>query len=340
MNLQESRKRRKLKKRIAKTTGVLCLLTVLLCGWATYQSREKKDNTVETMRIADGKFFEQNQLQIEKIAAQYQKEKKRLEQEAQEQRLKELQEAPTYADRHVLAQIDKPQKREQRWKALAKLEELAETFPKMEEVLEHAEQYPDNLLEALSNNPEMIDFVLGFTEKKSEEPRLTEAEMAREYPLFLQWDPRWGYDDYGDDSVVGLAGCGPTCLSMALYSLTRDETLTPDRLAAYSMENEYYMYGTGTLWKLMEEVPLLYGVQWSDPDIDEEVMKKELDLGHVLICAVKGGDFTARGHFIMIYGYDENGFLVNDPNCATRSTQSWDFKIMKPQIKEMWSYSK
>lgn len=321
-------------------TGLLCLLTVLLCGWATYKSGEKRENAIEAISTIEGKFLEQNLAQIEKIAAQYQKEQERLQQEAKQQRLAELLETKTYADLQVLSAIDKPQKREQRWKALAKLEELSREFPKMEEVLENAAQYPDNLLEALSNNPEMIEFVLGFTEKKSEEPVLTEAEMAREYPLFLQWDPRWGYDYYGDDSVVGLAGCGPTCLSMVLYSLTRDETLTPDKLAAYSMENEYYMYGTGTLWKLMEEVPLLYGVQWSDPDIDEEVMKNELDRGHVLACAVRGGDFTARGHFIMIYGYDEMGFLVNDPNCATRSTQSWDFKTMKPQIKEMWSYSK
>ena len=333
MNIQQRRRRRKLKKRIRRMLGFLCLLTILFCSWGTYQSR-----TVEAESAADGEIFEQNLLQIKEMAENCEKEQERLQQEAKEQRLQELQETKTYAESQVLLQIDKPQKREQRWKALARLTELTETYPKIEEVLEQEEQYPDNLLEALSNNPEMIEFVLGFTEKKSEEPVLTEAEKVREFPLFLQWDPRWGYNYYGDDSVIGLAGCGPTCLSMVLYSLTRDEALTPDKLAEYSMENEYYMYGTGTLWKLMEEVPLSYGVQWSDPKIEEKSMKNELDQGHVFICAVRGGDFTARGHFIMIYGYDEKGFLVNDPNCATRSTQSWSFKTIKPQIKEMWSY--
>ena len=45
-------------------------------------------------------------------------------------------------------------------------------------------------------------------------------------PLFLQWDPRWGYTEYGEDSFLGLSGCGPTCLSMVLYYLTGDKSLT------------------------------------------------------------------------------------------------------------------
>ena len=41
--------------------------------------------------------------------------------------------------------------------------------------------------------------------------------------------------------------------------------------------------------------------------------------GKVLICSVKKGVFTAAGHFIVIYGYDEAGFKVNDRKCVARS---------------------
>ena len=51
-------------------------------------------------------------------------------------------------------------------------------------------------------------------------------------------------------------------------------------------------------------------------------MKAELDAGRFLICAMKKGDFTAAGHFIVVYGYDESGFLVNDPNCVAMESEN------------------
>lgn len=50
------------------------------------------------------------------------------------------------------------------------------------------------------------------------------------------------------------------------------------------------------------------------------------------------GDFTLEGHFIVIYGYDENGFLVNDPNCVSRSRKSWSFGELEGQVKNIWSF--
>lgn len=233
--------------------------------------------------------------------------------------------------------VEKPVKRNER-EVLERLGELAQENEIISEIYENVQRYPEKLLEALANNPEMADFVQGYTEEqKNEETSLTKNEMEQEYPLFLQWDPRWGYNEYGDDSNIGLAGCGPVSLSMAIYYLTGDETLTPAKIAAYSMENDYYMFGTGTRWSLIEEFPTLYGVSVSQPEIDEWSMKNELDKGNILICAVREGDFTAGGHFIVIYGYDADGFKINDPNCVARSRKRWTFERIKNQIKNVWS---
>ena len=244
-----------------------------------------------------------------------------------------------YVEKVGLVSVDTPVKRTDS-EVFLRLLELAEGNEKMQNILENKAAYPSNMLEALANNPEMTDFVLGYlsAEQKSN-GGLTESEMGQEHPLFLQWDPRWGYVSYGDDSNVGLAGCGSTSFSMAIYELTRDASLTPDLIAEYAMENGYYMSGTGTQWALMEDVPLQYGLTVDKPQIDEGAMKQELDDGHVLICAMRQGDFTAGGHFIVIYGYDENGFLVNDPNCVARSRQSWSFERIGGQIKQVWALS-
>lgn len=236
-----------------------------------------------------------------------------------------------------LETVEAPVKREP-GEVLQKLEELAESSALIGEILQNAADYPENMLEALANNPEMADFVSGYPASDgSVTGGLTEKEKQQEHPLFLQWDPRWGYVSYGDDSNIGLAGCGPVSLSMALYYLTGDETLTPDKIASYAMENGYYMSGTGTQWALMEDVPLLYGLQVDKPGISESYMKQELDAGHVLIAAMRQGDFTAAGHFIVIYGYDESGFWINDPNCVARSRTAWSYERIGEQMKQLWS---
>lgn len=210
------------------------------------------------------------------------------------------------------------------------------------EVLGEAErkQYPEKLLEALERNPELEDFVKGYLQSDgSVTGGFTAEELEKEFPLFLQWDSRWGYAPYGE-SNIGLSGCGPTCLSMVIYSLTQDVTATPDALAAFSMAEGYYIPNQGTKWDLMTEAPRQYGLTASQLSLDEKKMKRVLDNGGMIICSMRPGDFTTIGHFIVIYGYEKEGFRVNDPNSREKSSQLWTYDVLKGQIKNLWSYSR
>lgn len=250
----------------------------------------------------------------------------------------EKEEFVDYVSMCGLPQVDKPVKRTNR-EVLDRLEELAEDSELIDEIFQGHEQYSDDMLKALANNPEMADFAAGYpTARKVAQGGFTDSEKAQEFPLFLQWDPRWGYVEYGDDGSIGLAGCGPTCLSMVCWYLLEDETLTPDFIAQFSMENGYYVWGAGTAWALLEEFPAMYGVEVGQPGINERQMKAALDQGCVLICSMSPGDFTTGGHFIVIYGYDKDGFKVNDSNCVARSRRSWSFEEIGDQIKQVWSY--
>lgn len=223
---------------------------------------------------------------------------------------------------------------------LERLEDLGEESELIRQVAADSRSYPEKLLEALANNPELADFAAHYLEKKGTVTGegLTESEKEQDFPLFLQWDPRWGYLSYGDDSVVGLSGCGPTALSMVLYYLTGREELTPDRIAEYSMENGYYISGTGTAWLLLEDVPRRYGVSVDQPAPDAAALRQSLDGGAMVICSMGPGDFTIGGHFIVIYGYTEEGFLVNDPNCVARSGKVWTWAELRNQIKHVWAF--
>lgn len=43
---------------------------------------------------------------------------------------------------------------------------------------------------------------------------------------------------------------------------------------------------------------------------------------------------------MVVYGYDEEGFYINDSNCVARSREKWTYDRIKRQIKNIWVYSR
>lgn len=140
-----------------------------------------------------------------------------------------------------------------------RLAELALGNPDIAEIYAHRKEYPEEMLMALTFNQEMTEFVKGYLSSDSSVTGgISESEANQSFPLFLQWDNRWGYVPYGGLNI-GMSGCGPTCLSMVIFALTGDISATPDSFTDYSMKNGYYMEGTGTTWALMTDAPVIMG---------------------------------------------------------------------------------
>lgn len=242
----------------------------------------------------------------------------------------------SYLEQCELDYVELPAPRN-REEALEYLAELSEEFPEFAYVVENESLYSDGMLGTIANNPEMADYAYRYpTAEQVVTGGLTEEELAQESPLFLQWDIRWGFHPYGM-SVMGESGCGPTCLSMAVFYLTRNAEVTPDAVADYSMENRYYTKDIGTSWALMNDYPAEHGLHSYSIYRNQKEMKARLDDGDILILSVGPGHFTSGGHFIVIYDYDEEGFKVNDPRCIYRSRQSYPYKDIRKEIKNIWT---
>ncbi len=242
----------------------------------------------------------------------------------------------SYIEMYGLEHVDKPE-RLNKEQMLEKMAKLAEEHELVRQIYERMDLYSKEMLWNLVNNPEMAAYVIGSLEADgSVTGGFTEKELEEEFPLLLQFDPRWGYYEYGGKEM-GLSGCGPTCLSMAVLALTGFDSVTPDKIAAYSTEKGYYVENVGTAWALLDEFPALYGLSVENPGLTETEMKAALDEGKVLICSMREGVFTAGGHFVMFYGYDESGYKVNDPMCVARSRQTWTFEEFGNQIKRIWA---
>lgn len=83
-----------------------------------------------------------------------------------------------------------------------------------------------------------------------------------------------------------------------------------------------------------------FGLYSEELGLSESAMKSALDAGGMIILALGPGDFTTEGHFILVYGYGDNGFRLNDPNSMERSNRSWTYTELSKQIRNLWAVYK
>ena len=200
-------------------------------------------------------------------------------------------------------------------------------------------QYPKSLITLLETNPETEEFVLNYPLRKAEEMHLPEYSGLEAVPLFLQWDPRWGYETYGSD-FLAVTGCGPTCLAMAGYYLTGQETMNPKDVAAFAQKNGYYAKGYGSSWTLISQGGPELGLTVKELPLVKGKMVAALEAGDPVILAMGAGDFTTTGHYIVLTGMEDGLFRVNDPNSVLRSRQLWSYEQIEGQIRNIWRISR
>ncbi len=201
--------------------------------------------------------------------------------------------------------------------------------------------YPESMLMLLDKHPETIGFVLRYPEAYGKSHRIDMSQYANSgsVPLFLQWDERWGYIPYGTD-VAGVTACGPLCLSMVAFYLTGDENMSPDKMIQFSIDEGHCVPGNGSAWTLISKGAVKLGLNVKELPLVEGRIRKELESGNPVICVMGPGIFTTSGHYIVLTGYEDGKFRVNDPNSLVRSSQLWSYDEIQDQIRNLWAISK
>lgn len=198
-------------------------------------------------------------------------------------------------------------------------------------------QWPDKLIDLLERNPETKEYVLNYPLRKSEKPEvdLSAQTQSEAVPALYQWDARWGYAQY-NENLMGLSGCGPTCLSMVCLYVLKDPSLTPLYLAKFSEENGYCTKGQGSNWTLFSEGGPKLGMEVIEIPLDENRIIRNLEVGNPIVCSVGPGDFTSGGHYIVMVGYEDGKLRIHDPNSPARTAQLWEYEKIKDQIRNLW----
>ena len=167
---------------------------------------------------------------------------------------------------------------------------------------------PQSIMEFVEKYPEASSFALDWEKYHNKSRGISiDSEVKKgRYPLFIQWDKRWGYRTYGNGQFLGITGCGPTCLSMVYSGITGKADMNPYKMGCFSEENGYYVNGTGTSWSLMTDGAAGLGLK-SKQLKSQKALLKALSNGHPVIASVGAGDFTNAGHFILMTGLSDDG---------------------------------
>ena len=213
--------------------------------------------------------------------------------------------------------------------------------PSEKQVLKHQNQYSEELVTLLKENPEAEQFVADYSKygknhfKISLKSDYTEGEI----PYLCQWDKRWGYETF-NKNYMAITGSAPTCLSMVSVGLSGDLNANPLSIAQYLEENGYLDSEKQEALSFMTEGAEYFDVQGTEINITKAALTSALEANEPVIAQVKKGDFTNSDvHYIVIYALDENGnFKIHDPNSPKKSEESWDFATLKKQITHLLAY--
>jgi hypothetical protein len=127
---------------------------------------------------------------------------------------------------------------------------------------------------------------------------------------------------------------------MVAYYLTGDPNMSPDRIIKFSIEDGHCVPGNGSAWTLISKGAMKLGLNVKELPLVEALVRNELEKGNPVICVMGPGIFTTTGHFIVLTGYENGMYRINDPNSIERSNKLWHFGQFQDQIRNLWALSK
>ncbi len=161
----------------------------------------------------------------------------------------------------------------------------------------------------------------------------TDGATPVEY--YNQLDERWKNLPYGTDNIGGY-GCGPTSMAIVVSSLT-SETVDPPHMAQWSYEHGHWCSKSGSYRSLITYAAKAWGLNVENCSATEvQRIVDALSSGKLVVAIMGKGHFTANGHFMVLRGITADGrVLVADPASYSRSSQTWDIKLVLGEVSKV-----
>lgn len=87
----------------------------------------------------------------------------------------------------------------------------------------------------------------------------------------------------------------------------------------------------------MSEGAQKLGIDSTELPLDKQRVINNLEVGNPVVCIMEPGDFTKKGHFIVMTGIENGKIKINDPNSIENSNKLWNFDDISSQINNLWA---
>ena len=237
----------------------------------------------------------------------------------------------------LLIPLELKNQKYEKWGVLA---ELAETDQRAQFIIDNEELYPDDVLSYVYDEDE-FDYIYNYPFFKDSYKTMsfTDEELnSAEVPELYMDDKRWAYEQNGE---VRSYGCAAVSITMANLYVNHNSDVDPVKIMNYADDMGYTGLG-GIIATNINSILDYFGISYTEyileKPLTESELKALLDNKDTVIMAAMNGE-TFGGHALIIKGYDENGFYINDPASEENTAQILDFEILKNEMGRYWIIS-
>lgn len=154
-------------------------------------------------------------------------------------------------------------------------------------------------------------------------------------PLGL-WDDPWG--TFAEEACAYMAYLWANDLTLESRELTAQALLTIKEWEEENLES----YKDTTLDQTLQILKSFYRLSAEiSYEVNVETIMEHLDAGHILIIPVKNFENPYYGepgpvhHTLLVYGYEEGGFMVNDPGTVRGEAAVYDMQKILESIQDL-----
>lgn len=236
------------------------------------------------------------------------------------------------------------EKKHEYYKKWGKLAVLAETDERAKFAIDNSDLYTEYWFRQLYDDETFeTAYNYPFLKDNYKTMSFTDEELnGKDIPAIYMDDTRWIYEN----PDVKHHGCAAAAITMANLYLNHNNNVDPVKVMSYAHEMNYSGLGgieQDNITKIIEHFGLNAEEYAFDRDNGEKIAENELkaavDTAGAVVMVVVHGE-TFGNHSLIIRGYDENGFYINDPADAEKTAKQWDFSVFEKELSHYWIITK
>lgn len=171
--------------------------------------------------------------------------------------------------------------------------------------------------------------------------QFTLSSQQAEVPLLLQTDPSWKDYPYGTDGSEALWENGCAILALAMIdAFYQPQAWSPEKIASWAAD-DFYIDGQGSTWSIFPAFAEERNYQLANLGNSVHQAIDSLEDGALVVVSVKAGYFTHIGHIMVLRGYEDYHFFLNDPNddpAKMHSIQPIHVDLLEKDALNYWAF--